>query len=109
DEIGDKVLTNFVGVHEVSHAEPLTPGLLPVVDVDADNHVGPDKAQALDDVEPDSAEPEDNGRCTGLDLGRVDHATHPGRDAAADVADLIDRSGLAAFRHGDLREHRVVR
>ena len=91
----------------MGHAEPLTPGLL-LVDVDADDHVGADKAQALDDVEPDAAQPEDDGRCAGLDLGRVDHGADAGRDAAADVADLVERRVLADFRDGDLRQHRVV-
>src|SRR3712207_8932555 len=35
--------------------------------------VGPDHAAALDDVEPDPAEPEDNDVGSGLYLRRVDH------------------------------------
>ena len=39
----------------------LAPCLLVVVDVDADDHVGAGEPQALDDVEADAAEPEDDG------------------------------------------------
>ena len=40
------------------HAETLAPFLLAIVDVDADDHVGAGKPQALDHVEPDAAEAE---------------------------------------------------
>ena len=44
----------------------------------------------------------------GLDLGRVDHRADAGSDAAADVADLVERRVLADLGQRDLRQHRVV-
>jgi hypothetical protein len=79
----------------MGHAEALAPGLLVVVDVDADDHVGAGKLQALDDVEADAAEAEDDGGRADLDLGGVDDRADAGRDAAADVADLVEGRVLA--------------
>ena len=79
------------------------------VEVDADDHVGADHAGALDDVEPDAAEPEDDDVGAGLDLGGVDHRADAGGDAAADVADLVERRVLADLRDRDLGQHGEVR
>src|SRR5205085_11225821 len=38
-----------------------------------------------------------------------DHRAHPGRHAAADVADLVERRVLADLGDGDLGHHREVR
>src|SRR5690606_6906835 len=40
-EMGDEVAADLLRIDEVRHAEALAPGLLLVVDVDADDHVGP--------------------------------------------------------------------
>ena len=64
---------------------------------------------ALHDVEPDAAEPEHDDTGAGLDLGGVDHRADAGGDAAADVADLVERRVLADLRQRDLRQHRVIR
>ena len=58
DEVGDEVGADLLRVDEMRHAEALAPGLLGVVDVDADDHVGAGEPQPLDDVEADAAEPE---------------------------------------------------
>ena len=75
------------------------------VDVDADDHVGADHAAALHDIEADAAEAEHDDPGAGLDLGRVDDRADPGGDAAADVADLVERRVLADFRDRDLGQH----
>ena len=64
------------------------------VDVDADDHVGAGHARALHDVEADAAEAEHDDVRAGLDLRGVDHRADAGRDAAADVADLVERRVL---------------
>jgi hypothetical protein len=79
------------------------------VDVDADDLVGADHLRALDDVEADAAEPEDDDVRAGLDLGGVDHRADAGGDAAADVADLVERRVLADLGERDLGQHREVR
>ncbi len=91
------------------HAEALAPGLLVVVDVDADDHVGAGEPQALDDVEADAAEAEDDRRRARLDLGGVDDGADAGGDAAADVADLVEGRVRIDLRHRDLRQHGEVR
>ena len=91
------------------HAETLAPFLLRIVDVDADDHVGAGKPQSLDDIEADAAEPEYDCLGAGLDLRGVEHCADAGRDAAADVANLVERGVLADLRNRDLRQHREVR
>ena len=80
-----------------------------VVEIDADDHVGARELQPLDDVEPDPAEPEHHRLGAGLDLGGVDDRADPGRNPAADIANLVERRVLAHLRHRDLRQHREVR
>ena len=69
----------------------------------------PSDSRALDHVQADAAEAEHDDVGAGLDLGRVDHGADAGRDAATDVADLVERRVLADLRECDLREHGVVR
>ena len=91
------------------HAELLGDLLALRVEVDADDHLRADQAQALDHVQPDAAETEHHAACAGLDLGRVHHRADAGGDAAADVADLLERRVLADLRQRDLRQHGEVR
>ena len=77
--------------------------------VDADDLVGAGHARALDDVEADAAEPEHRDVGAGPHLGGVDHRADAGGDAAADVADLVERRVLADFGQRDLRQHGEVR
>ena len=64
---------------------------------------------ALDDVQADAAEAEDGDVRAGFDLGRIHHRAEAGGDAAADVADLVERRVLADLRERDLRYDGVVR
>ena len=90
------------------HAEFLGERAAAGVEVDADDHVGADQSAALDDVEPDAAEAEHDDLGAGLDLGGVDHRADAGGDAAADVADLVERRVLADLGDRDLRQHREI-
>ena len=58
DEMRDQIAADLLRIDEVGHAEALAPFLLAIVDVDADDHVGAGKPQALDDVESNAAESE---------------------------------------------------
>src|SRR5271157_4925953 len=109
DEIGDEIPAGLLRIDEMRHAESLAPGLLAVVDVDADDHVGAGEPQALDDVEADAAEAEDDRRRPRLDLGRIEHGADAGRHAATDVADLVERRGRIDFRHRDLGQDGEIR
>src|SRR5690606_9686163 len=88
-------------IDEMGHAEAFTPGLLVIVDVDADDHVGAHQAQALYDIEADAAEAEYDGGRARFDLGRVDDRADAGGDAAADVADLVERRLRVDLGDGD--------
>src|SRR5208337_2566092 len=105
DEIGDEIPAGLLRIDEMRHAESLAPGLLAVVDVDADDHVGAGEPQALDDVEADAAEAEHDRRRALLDFRGVDDGADPGGDAAADGADLVEGSGGIDLGDGDFRQH----
>jgi hypothetical protein len=104
-ELGAKLLR----IDKVSHSKAFAPCLAGVVEVDADDHVGAGEPQALDHVEADAAEPEHDRLGAGLHLGGVDHRADAGGDAAADVADLVERGVLAHFCDRNLGQHREVR
>src|SRR6185437_1334426 len=108
DEMLDDVARHAARIDEMRHAEAPAPLLLAVVDVDADDLVGAREAQPLDDIEPDAAEAEDDRIGAGLDLGGVDHRAHPGGDAAADIAGLVERRVAADLRHRDLGQHSEI-
>src|SRR3984893_7882274 len=108
-EIGDELALDFLRVDEMGHPELLGKRPPLRVEIDADYHAGTGHMAALDDVEPDPAETEDDNIGAGLDLGRGDSRTHPGGDAAADVADLVEGCVLADLRHGDLGQHGEIR
>ena len=57
---------------------------------------------ALDDVQADAAQPEDDYVAAGLDLRRVEDGADAGGDAAADVADLVEGRIVADLRDRDL-------
>ena len=100
---------HILGVDEMGHAEATAPFLLVAIDVHADDHVGADHLQALDDVQADAAQAEDDAVGARLDLGRVDHGADAGGHAAADVAGLVEGRVLADFSHRDLGQDGVVR
>ena len=79
------------------------------IDVDAHDHVGARHPGALHDVQADAAEAEHHHVRAGLDLGGEDHGADAGRDAAADVADLVEGRVLADLGQRDLGHDRVVR
>ena len=106
---GTRSPLHFLRVHEVRHAELLGERLARRVEVDADDLVGAGHARALDHVQADAAEAEHDDVRARLDLRGVDHRADAGGDAAADVADLVERRVLADLRQRDLRQHGVVR
>ena len=91
DEIGDQVAADFARIDEMRHAEPLAPRLLGVGLRSTPTIMSaPAMRSALDHVEADAAEAEDDDVRARLDLGRVDDGADAGGDAAADVADLVE-------------------
>src|SRR6202163_2075427 len=88
----------------MSHVELARERFARRVEVDTDNHVGAGHAGALDDIEPDAAEPEHYDIGSRLDLGGVDHRADACSDAATDVADLVEGCIVANLRQGDFGE-----
>jgi hypothetical protein len=78
------------------------------VQVHTNDLFGADHPQPLDHIQPNPAEPEHHGPGAGLHLGGVHHRTDPGGDAAADVADLVERRVWPDFCQRDLRQHGEV-
>jgi hypothetical protein len=60
-QIGHQIALDLGRVDEIGHPELLGHGASCRVQVDADDLVGADQPQPLDDVEPDAAQPEDDG------------------------------------------------
>ena len=89
--VDDIIAANFAGVDEMGHTKFFAERFLGIVHVDADDHVRSDHACALDNIKANAAEPEDDDVGARLHLGRVHHRAQPRGDAAADVADLVER------------------
>jgi hypothetical protein len=104
-QMRDEIAAGILRIDEMGHAEAFAPGFPFRTEIDADDHVGANEAQALDDVKPDAAEAEDDALRSRLDLGGVDHRADAGGHAAADIADLVERGVLANLRHRDFRQH----
>ena len=49
-EVGDKVTTHIIRIHEMGHSEPFAPCLLGVVQIHTHDHVGANKPQPLHDI-----------------------------------------------------------
>ncbi len=75
------------------------------IEIDANDLVGAGDARALDDVEPDAAEPEYRDIGARPHFRGVDDGADAGGDAAADVANFIERRVLAHFGERDFRQH----
>src|SRR3546814_16938467 len=63
---------------------------------------------ALDHVEADAAEAEDDHIVAHLHLGGVNDSSHAGRDAAADIAARLERRVLTDLRDRDHGQHGEV-
>ena len=72
-------------------------------------HLGTRQTSALHHVQPDAAQAEDDDLGARLDLRRVDDGADAGGDAAADVANLLERRVLTDLGQRDLRQHREIR
>ena len=105
----DQILAEILWIDKVGHPKTLAPRLAVVVDIDPDDHLGAGEPQTLQHVEPDTTQAKDDRLGALLDLGGIDDRANAGGDAAADVADLIERRVVSDFCHRDLRQHGEVR
>ena len=107
--MGDEIAFDLVRIDEMGQPEFPRQRFALGVDIDADDPVGAGEFRALDDVEADAAEPEHHHTGAGLDLRGEDHRANARGDAAADVADFVERRILAHFGERNLGHHRVIR
>ena len=92
----------------MGHAKTFGQGLSIRININTDNHIGADKARALDHVKTDATKAEHHYIGSGFDFRRVDHSADAGGHAAADVANLIKGRVLANFSQGYLGHDRVI-
>src|SRR3546814_1640849 len=78
DRRDDILAAHAFRVEELGHAELAAPLLSGPVDVDANDLVRTGKPRALEHVQSDAAEPEDDDIVADLHLCRVDHRADPG-------------------------------
>src|SRR4029077_3081627 len=90
------------------HAEFFSDGAPARIEIDADDLVGAGHARALDDVEADTAEAEHCDVRAWPSRCGVDDGADAGRNAAADIADLVERRVLTDSCQCDLRQHSEV-
>src|SRR6516164_3843440 len=109
DQIRNEIALDLARVDKMGQPALAGERLALRVYVDPDDHIGADHPAPLDDIEADPAETKDDDISSRLDLGRVDHSTDAGGDAAADVADLVERRVLADLCNGDLGQDCEVR
>src|SRR5277367_2045940 len=108
-EVLHDIASELLWIDEVRHAEPAAPVFLGIIDVDADDLVGADHLGALDDIESDATETEHDDIGARRYLGGVDHGADTGRDAATDIAALVEGGVFTDFRDRDFRQHGKVR
>ena len=77
--------------------------------IDPDDHVGAGKPQPLDHVEANAAQAENDAFGAGLHFGSVEDSANACRDAATDIAHLVEGSVLADLGNRNLRKHREIR
>src|SRR5205814_231034 len=109
DEVRNQVAADVARIHEVRHAESFGERAPTRVQVDADDLLGAHEPRALHDVEADAAEAEYDDARSRLDLRGVDHGANARRDAATDVADLVERRVRSDLGKRDFRYDRMRR
>src|SRR5881396_1441241 len=108
NEILDEVSCDLLGIDKMGRAK-LARDCLPLrIEVNPNNQVRAGHAGALDHVQADSSQSEDDDVVAGLNLGGVDHRADARGDATADIADLVKWGVFAHLCYANLGEHRVV-
>ena len=107
-QIIHKIAFDLSGIDEMGCAELFRQCLPSRVQIHPDDLVGADKPGTLNDVQSDAAQSKDHHICTWLYASGVDHGTDSGSHPATDVTDLVERSVLADFGHGNFRQNRKI-
>src|SRR6056297_2357812 len=89
DQMRHQIAIDVVGVDEIRHTEPVGHLFLSGIEVDPHNLIRASKPQTLNDIEPDTPQPEHDSAAADLDLGSVNHRADSGGDPATNVANLV--------------------
>src|SRR6266851_2895703 len=108
-QVGHEVAADLARIHKMGHAEFFSDRLARGIEVDSNDHTGAGQPRALHDIQADSAQAKHRNAVACLHLRRVKHRADSGRDAASDVANLVERRVLADLRERDFRYHREIR
>src|SRR5699024_2760704 len=82
---------NFIGVHEIGHAELASHGFALGVDIHANDLASADHLGALYHVQANTAQTEDHHIGTRFHFGGEQHSAQACGHATADVAHLVER------------------
>ena len=108
-EIGNQIAVDFGRIHEIGHAEPGRHRDLVGVQVDPHDLIRTGQPKSLNYIKSDTAQSKHDSGRTDLDLGGIYDGPYTCGDAAADVADLVERSIFADLGKRDFRQDGVVR
>ena len=92
----------------MGHPKAAAPVFFVVVQINADDHIGPRHLQALNDIQPNTAQAKDHSLCPSLDVGGVQHSANARGHPATDVANLVKRRIVAHLGKRDFGHNRVV-
>ena len=109
DEVRHEIAPHLLRIHEVRHAELSASASRPGLRSTPTIMLAPTMRAPWITLRPMPPRPKTTTLAPGSHLGGVDHRADAGGDAAADVADLVERRVLADLRDRDLRQHREVR
>src|SRR5690606_12308654 len=107
-QIRHKIAFHVRRIDEVRQAELARQRFTCRIKVDPDNHVGACHACALNDVQAYAAQAENDHPVAWLYFCSVNNGPNSGRNAATDVADLVERSVFADLGQGNLGHHGIV-
>ena len=92
----------------MGHPKAAAPVFFVVVQINADDHIGPGHLQALNNVQPNPAQAKDHRLGPRFDIGGVQHSADARCHPAADVANLVKRRIVAHLGKRNFWHNRVV-
>ena len=104
----NQITFNVCRINKIGHAKIRANLGFVVVQINANDLIRTGKTQALNDIQPNSAQPKDHTACANLNLGRVDDRTNPSCHTTANVANLVKRCIFSNLGKRDFGHNSVV-
>src|ERR1700683_182589 len=108
-EARDQIASNSLRVDEIHQTKTTTPFLLGIVEINANDLVGADHAGALDNIKTNGPETEHHYAGTRRYLCGIYYRADAGRDAPANVTDLVEWRVLADFSDSNFGQYGIIR